>query len=82
MYAINQIVNINSFYFPKGAALRAYPRSMEFGGVQCNFTDGLQYLVCKGKQVIRLFDMTDGRINYRLRYEDNQWTLVSTRSLS
>jgi len=82
MYAINQIVSVNSFYFPKGAALRAFPQSMEFGGVHCTFTDGLQYLVSKGKQVIKLFDMTDGRLTYRLRFEDGQWTLISTRSLA
>lgn len=80
-FAINQIVNINSFYFPKGGSLRAYPRSMEFGGVQCTFTDGLQYLVCKGKQIVKLFDMTDGRLTYRLRLENGQWTLVGTRDL-
>lgn len=82
MYSINQIVTVSSFYFPKGSALRAFPKRMEFGGVQCTFTDGLQYLVCQGKNVVKLFDMTDGRLNYRLRLEDNQWTLVGTRNMS
>lgn len=82
MYAVNQIVNVTSYYFPKGQALRAYPKRMEFGGIQCTFTDGLQYLVCQGKHIIKLFDMTDGRLTYRLRLENDQWTLVGTRSLS
>ncbi len=82
MYAINQIVNVNSFYFPKGSGLRAFPRRMEFGGVQCTFVDGLQYLVCQGKNIVKLFDMTDGRLTYRLRLENDQWTLVGTRDMA
>lgn len=80
MYAINQIVQINSFYFPSAGRLRAYPRSMEFGGTECTFSDGLQYLICKGKSIVKLFDMTDGRLTYRLKLENNQWTLLGTRS--
>lgn len=82
MHHINQNITVNSFYFPGGNTRRALPRSIEFDDIQCTFTDGLQYLVCKGKQIVKLFDMTDGRLTYRLRLEDNQWTLVGTRSLS
>jgi hypothetical protein len=79
MYTMNQMVNVNAFYFLNGAHLRSFPRQIEFGGDTLTFTDGMQYLVRKGQHVIRLFDMTDGRTTYRLRLEDNNWTLVGTR---
>ncbi|GAC1387055.1 MAG: hypothetical protein NVS1B7_6090 [Candidatus Saccharimonadales bacterium] len=81
MYTVNQVVNVNSFYFPKGQALRAFPRHIEFGGIQCTFIDGLQYLVYQGKNIIKLFDMTDGRVTYRLRLENEKWTLVRTTKI-
>ena len=43
------------------------------------FKDGLQYVVQKGQNVVRLFDMNDGDHTYRLRLENDTWTLVGTR---
>ncbi len=85
MTAINQIVNVNSFYF-KGnqtnTQLKTYPRAVEFGNTTISFQDGLRYLIHKGKRIIELFDMTDGRTTFRLKLEDDQWTLVGTTSAS
>jgi hypothetical protein len=83
MTAINQIVNVNAFYFKNNKAdqqLRSYPRSVEFGNTTISFQDGLQYLIHKGQHIVRLFDMTDGRTTFRLKLEDNQWTLVGTQA--
>lgn len=80
MYAINQIVNVNAFYFLNGQGLKSFPREIEFGNTRCTFTDGLQYLVQKGQNVVKLFDMTDGRTTYRLRLENDTWTLVGTKA--
>lgn len=80
-FAINQVIDVNSFYFPQGSVKRALPRSIEFGSTRCTFTDGLQYLVRKGSSIVRLFDMSDGRNTYRLRLEDSQWTLVNVRPM-
>ncbi len=79
MYAINQIINVNSFYFANGRDLKSYPKQIEFGTTRCTFTDGIQYLVKQGSRAIRLFDMTDGHTTYRLRYENGNWMLLGTR---
>ena len=79
MTKINQIVNVNAFYFQNGRDFRSFPKQIEFGTTRFTFEDGLQYLVRKGQHVIRLFDMTDGHTTYRLRLEDDIWTLVGTR---
>ncbi len=79
MHAINQIINVNSFYFANGQSFKSFPRQIEFDNTRFTFTDGIQYLVRKGQHAVKLFDMTDGVTTYRLRLEDNAWTLVSTR---
>ncbi len=78
MYAINQVVNVNSFYFSPGGS-KAFPRSIEFGTTRYTFSEGLQYLVNTGERLVKLFDMTDGKTQYRLRLENDQWTLLGTK---
>ena len=51
MTAINQIVNVNSFYFKGEAQLKTYPRSVEFGNTMISFHDGLRFLVRKGQRI-------------------------------
>jgi hypothetical protein len=77
---INQTVNVNAFYFKNGPKLKSFPRQVQMGGTAYTFLDGLQYLVQKGTHIIRLFDMTDGRTTFRLKLEDDEWTLLSTRT--
>lgn len=80
MSLINETITVNAFYFAHSLGqLKTFPRQVELQNKQINFTDGLQYLVHKGSHVVRLFDMQDGEQTYRLRYEDNIWTLVGTR---
>jgi hypothetical protein len=79
MKNFNEIVNVNSFYFPGGSVSRALPRTIEYGFNRVSFNDGLQYLVQKGNQLVKLFDMSDGRNTYRLRFEHDEWTLVSVK---
>ncbi len=81
MTAINEIVYVNSFYFRDGAdCLRSFPKEIEFGTTRFAFSEGLQYLVRRGQHAIKLFDMTDGRTTFRLKLEDDIWTLVGTRA--
>lgn len=75
MYSINQIVTVTGFYF-RGREGRAYPSRIEIGDTQYCFNDGLQYLVKKGHAMVRLFDMTDGRHVYRIKEENDQWSLL------
>lgn len=79
MTAINQIINVNAFYFANGQNFKSYPKQIEFGTTRYTFTDGIQYLVRKGQHAVRLFDMTDGTTTYRLKLEDGDWTLLGTR---
>lgn len=80
MSYVNETVNVNAFYFANSfGALKTFPREVELNDRKLTFSDGLQYLVQKGQHVVRLFDMDDGEHVYRLRYENNVWTLVGTR---
>ena len=62
--------------------LTSFPRRMEFDGDTYTFKDGLQCLVKKGQDVIRIFDMTDGQHSYRLKSDgqQNSWTLLAIKS--
>lgn len=59
--------------------LESFPKRMVWGDREYNFAEmTMQYLVHKGQQLIKLFDVTDGHMSYRLRLEDDCWTLVGT----
>ena len=80
MSYINETVDVNAFYFATSfGQIKTFPRQVELNNKKLTFNDGLQYLVQKGQHVVRLFDMNDGEKVYRLRYENNIWTLVGTR---
>ena len=63
--------------------LESYPRRMVLEGREYTFIDfGMRYLVKKGQQFIKLFDVSDGSTQYRLRLEgENRWTLVNMKAL-
>lgn len=79
MNLLNYVVNVNAFYFRSGENFKSFPRTIEYDNNRCTFKDGFQYIVKKGGRAIRLFDMSDGTTTYRLRCEDDQWTLIGTR---
>lgn len=60
----------------------SYPKRMVMDGREYTFVDaGMRYLVQKGQQLIKLFDMTDGENQYRLRVDEaNHWTLVDMKA--
>lgn len=75
---INKEVAITAVYFRR--QLQTVPKRMEFDGNIYDFAEsGLQYLVKRGEQMVRLFDMSDGAATYRLKRDDSQnsWTLLS-----
>lgn len=76
MTKINQTVEVNSFYFSRGNSFKSFPAQITLGDKQFTFKSGLQMLVHRGEEVVRLFNMTDGLTNYRLRQDADQWTLV------
>lgn len=77
--ALNENVNITGWAFRNNRGLASYPSRMEYRGTVYNFKDGLQYLIKKGESIKRIFDMTDGRSDYRLICDESQniWTLVA-----
>lgn len=79
-HTINQEVTINSFYFAGGAQMKTFPRQIEYGGQDITFMNGLRYLVQRGAQSLRLFDMSgaDG-LTYRLQQNGTSWMLLGTK---
>lgn len=80
MSFINQTVDVNAFYFATSFGhLKTFPRQVELNNKKLTFSDGLQYLVQKGQHAVRFFDMEDGEQTYRLRLENDIWTLIGTK---
>lgn len=79
---INQEVNVNAYYFA-GPEMKTFPRSIEYSGEAITFMSGLRYLVQRGAEAIRLFDMSgaDG-LTYRLRQTGDSWTLLGTKGVA
>ena len=76
MTKINQNVEVNSFYFTNGRSFKSFPARVTLGDTEYAFRSGLQMLVRNGGRAIRFFQMTDGLTNYRLRQENDTWTLI------
>ena len=75
---IDKEVIVSEVYFKNEGQLKSFPRRMEFGGREYTFMDGLRTLVQKGQQLTQVFDMTDGRNDYRLQFDTGHrsWTLI------
>jgi hypothetical protein len=84
MTRINAAIEITALGFRNKKdqrQLESYPKRMVWGDREYNFVDmSMQYLVKHGKQLIKLFDVTDGNTLYRIRLEEDRWTLVGTSS--
>lgn len=83
--SVNQPVQITSLAFTsrqKGARLEAFPKRMVWDDREYSFAEiGMHFLIKKGQELIRLFDVSDGQNDYRLKCdEQNHWTLVSLRT--
>lgn len=82
---LNKEVNVLSYYFSNSGGVRSFPRRIEFDGRQLDFLEtGLRCLVQKGQSFIQIFNMSDGRDQYRLKFEPeaDAWTLLSKRALA
>lgn len=78
---INKEVNVNALYFRRARGnLRSFPKRMEFNGQEYTFQEsGLQMLIQRGQEFVKLFEMTDGEQRYKLRFDPAQhaWTLLN-----
>lgn len=81
-HTINKEVTVNAVYF-EGRGLRSFPREIEYGGRAVTFASGLRYLVQRGSEVVRLFDMSaeDG-FTYRLRQDGERWLLLGLKGVA
>jgi hypothetical protein len=80
---VNREVTVNSFYFTQNQRqnFKSFPRRIEFDGNNVTFAEsGLRLLIKSGQKLAELFDMSgaDGQ-TYRLKLENNSWTLVGVK---
>lgn len=78
---INQEIEVNSFYFSHGQQLKSFPKEITLGTNRYVFQDGLRFMVQNGQKIVRLFSMTDGSTNYRLREEKDHWVLLDMKTV-
>jgi predicted transcriptional regulator len=83
----NTEIEITSVYFRTNSSkqrFESYPKRMVYEGREYTFVEsGMHYLVRKGQDLIKLFDVRDENTLYRLRLDSkNQWTLVNMRALA
>jgi hypothetical protein len=80
-----QEIEITSVYFrndPNNQRLESFPRRMVYDGREYTFLEeSWRYIVKKGQEFIKLFDVSDGQTQYRLRLDpSNHWTLVGMKA--
>lgn len=74
---INQPIIVTGYYFAKG---RTFPSRVQYGNRELYFEPtGLRCLVKKGQDMFQIFNMSDGRDQYRLKFEPRarNWTLLT-----
>jgi len=79
---VNQEVTISSVYFKNKEQIETFPKQMEFDGQTYTFLNsGWRHLVHKGKEVVRIFSVTDGTSSYRLKLDpsESHWTLLEIK---
>ena len=76
---INTPVDVQAFYFA-GRDMKTFPKEIEYAGQAITFASGLRYLVQRGSDLLRVFDMSgaDG-LTYRLQQHGDNWTLLATK---
>lgn len=80
---MNAEIEINAVRFVNKRGIRSVPRAITVDDQRYSFVDaGLQYLVQTGQHLVKLFDLNDGQRQFRLRQEDNHWTLINIKPLS
>ena len=79
---VNQEVTVSSVYFKNKSQLETFPKQMEYNGETYTFLNsGWRYLVHKGKEIVRIFSVTDGTSDYRLKLDasESHWTLLEIK---
>jgi hypothetical protein len=76
---INSEVTVTGVRFGGKGGFDAIPTRIEFGGQAINLIEQMRYQIRRGDRLTRLFDMTDGQSNFRLRSDSDRpgWRLVA-----
>ncbi len=80
--ALNRQVDVTALYFTNNnGRIKSFPKRIELDGKVFTFVEsGLQILVQTAAGVVRIFEMTDGIQDFRLKNDQvHGWTLVSVR---
>lgn len=83
---VNETIEVTSLAFsraPRAARLESFPKRMIWDDREYNFVEsGMHFLIQKGQELVRLFDVSDGQNDFRLKLDGhNRWTLVSMRTV-
>jgi hypothetical protein len=80
---VNKEVFVSSVYFgSNNGHVKSFPKKIECEGRTYTFNDGLQMIVGKGNELLKVFCMSDGSSNYRILQDVSagKWTLQSIKS--
>jgi hypothetical protein len=78
----NRQVDVTALYFTNNnGRVKSFPKRIELDEDVFTFVEsGLQILVQTAAGVVRIFEMTDGQRNFRLKNDQaHGWTLVSVK---
>ena len=81
---INKEVAVNSLSFSGHGKLKSFPKAITIDEEEVTFVEtGMRYLLQKGQSIVQLFDMNDGKNNYRLQFDSQNftWTLLKISAL-
>ena len=76
---INKEISVNSLMFRGKSKIRSFPKQITIDTEEITFVEaGMHYILQKGHSMIELFDMSDGTRNYRLQFNntDFSWKLL------
>jgi hypothetical protein len=82
---VRQEVEITSVYFRSLSDhhnLESFPKKMIYRGQEYNFlNDGFRYQINTSREPVRIFDVSDGNVQYRLKLDNaNHWTLLGIKA--
>ena len=81
---VNKEITVNAVSFSGKGKLRSFPKQITIDTDEITFVEtGMRYLLQKGQSVVELFDMSDGTRNYRLQFNnsDFSWKLLRVSPL-
>jgi len=79
--SVEKNINVIAYYFKaSGPKLSGFPKKIELDGKVIEFIEnGLQSLSEQGHRIVQIFEMSDGRSNYKIEFDDenNDWKLIN-----